>query len=103
MMIAATLKTLAPTPWVAGVDDGDRWGLTVFAGDGKNITDRQMNRDEARFLAALHAFAPRAMLYVEQAAEKGGAEAKSILDDFARSALFDLTPEGRAKAMRRAA
>lgn len=71
-MIRETLRTVAPLPWNAAVEDGERWGLTVIAGDGKNVSERPLSRDEARFLAALHAFAPTAMLYVEGAAEKGG-------------------------------
>lgn len=102
-MIGDTLKTLAPLPWTTALDDaGDRWGLTVVCGDGANLADRPMNRDEARFLAALGAFAPRAMIYVQQAAEKGGAEAKAIMDDFVRAAMFDLTPEAKARARKAA-
>jgi hypothetical protein len=96
------LKTIAPMPWAASLDtDDSRWGLTVVAGDGRNVSDRQMDRDEARFLCALHAIAPDAMQYVEGAASKGGAAAAEILSRFERMAYHDQTPEERAKARRR--
>lgn len=97
-MIADTLKTLAPLPWSARVDDElDRWGLSVSAGDGKNVSERMMTRDEARFLAAIHAFAPVAMIYVQQAAERGGTEARLILNQFERAVMIDPTPEAIAR------
>lgn len=95
------LKTVAPMPWTASLDsEGDKWGLTVCASDGKNVSSRPLDRDEARFLCALHAIAPEAMHYVEEAALKGGEAAKAIVQRFERMARYDQTPEQRAASRR---
>ncbi|WP_341020933.1 hypothetical protein [Brevundimonas diminuta] len=93
-MIADTLIDFAPLPWTPVLTKARReWGLTVLCADGENLADRPMDRDEARFLCALHAFAPLAMIYVEQAAAKGGAEAQRLLAAFRHAATTEPTPE----------
>lgn len=99
-LLSSFLKTTAPLPWRAVLDDGDRWGLTVVCGDGKNLSDRTMTRDEARFICAVSAMSARALAYVEEMADRGGKEAASIMEDFKKQAFYDLTPEQRVRARR---
>lgn len=101
-MIRDTLNGFAPLPWAPVLTKERReWALTVLCGDGENVADRLMDRDEARFLCALHAFAPAAMIYVEQAAAKGGVEAQRLLSAFRLAATTEPTPEAVVAARRR--
>ena len=99
-MIRETLEGFAPLPWTPVLEDGRRWSLTVLCGDGDDLAHRDMNRLEGRLICALLAFAPAAMIYVEQAAAKGGVEAQKLLAAFQHASQTDPRPESVVAARR---
>lgn len=92
MSILDRAHALIPVPWaIRRFNNGYGWGTKVVSAEGEDHGNFRVTREDGAFLAALAAVSPYAMHYVEQAAEKGGAEAKRILDHFReleRSALL---------------
>lgn len=78
----------APMPWRIGL----AWSRgeavhTLLDADGRKIDLRVWDTEaDARRLCAVNAIAPAALAYVEDAACRGGQEAKAILAEYERMA-----------------
>lgn len=82
------LDGLPQRPWTPVRTQDERgWAISVIDNGGRNIGDREVFVDDAALMAAVHAIAPEALVYVLKAAEKGGDEAKRIAGRFSREYL----------------